>query len=202
MIVFCFSIVFLDWRAAVKHFILQCCFNGPHTILLFLRNPRTVLRLFLSSHRPPVHPQQVNYIGYQGKVITLTHHVTTCILGRTAQLHYISAFFNLSKAEPAITPEYHQGVRLGNEFTERRRGREYHMWVRNVFSYRLFFFCFSCGPTLNEDRERGSALDRGGEGRGRWEFIEELGIMCSGQSPTQLFSIQWESERWNVAGVG
>ncbi|KAM7399151.1 hypothetical protein PAMP_018440 [Pampus punctatissimus] len=51
------------------------------------------------------------------------------------------------------------------------------------------------GPTLNEDREQGSTLDRGGEGRGRWEFIEELGIMCSGQSLTQLFSIQWESKQ-------
>ena len=141
-------------------------------------------------------PQQVNYVGYQGKVITLTHYLTTCILGCTAQLHYISAFFNLSKAELAITPEDHQGVRLGNEFTEKEeRERVPYVGEKHVLIQAVFLLFQLCGPTLNEDREQGSALDRGGEGRGRWEFIEELGIMCSGQSPTQLFSIQWESKQ-------
>lgn len=102
------------------------------------------LWLFCLHTIPPRLPQQVNKVGYQGRVITLTHYLTVCILGHTAQLHYISAFSSLSKAEPAITPEYHQGVRLGNKFTERRKGREYHMWVRNMFSCKLFFFCFSC----------------------------------------------------------
>lgn len=65
------------------------------------------------------------------------------------------------------------------------------MGEKHVLMQAVFLLFQLHSPTLNEDREQGSALDR--EGRGRWEFIEELGIMCSGQSPTQLFSIQWES---------
>lgn len=69
------------------------------------------------------------------------------------------------------------------------------MGEKHVLIQAVFLLFQLRRPTLNEDREQGSALDRGGEGSARWEFIENLGIMCSGQSLIQLFSIQWESEQ-------
>lgn len=107
--------------------------------------------------------------------------------------------FKSSNAELTTTPVSHWGVMLGNKVRERRRGSavpyvgEEHVLIKAVF---LLFQL--CSPTLNEDRELGSSLDR----RARWGFIEELGIMCSGQSPNQLFSIRWESKLGNVAGLG
>lgn len=66
------------------------------------------------------------------------------------------------------------------------------MGEKHVLISAVFLLFQLCSHTLNEDREQGSTLDRREEGRGRWELIEELGIMCFGQSPNQLFSIQWE----------
>lgn len=97
--------------------------------------------------------------------------------------------FQLVRSRTSHNTRVSPGSKVGKQIHRKwERKREYHMWVRNMFSYRLFFFCFQlCSPTLNEDREQGSALDRGGEGRGRWEFIEELGIMYSGSPRPSCF---------------
>lgn len=107
--------------------------------------------------------------------------------------------FKSSNAELAITPAYHWGVVLGNRVRERRRGSAVpYVGEKHVLIKAVFLLFQLCSPTLDEEREQGSSLDR----RGRWGFIEELGITRSGQSPNQLFSIRWESKLWDVAGLG
>lgn len=111
--------------------------------------------------------------------------------------------FQLVKSRTSHNTRVSPGSKVGKRIHRKEeRERVPYVGEKHVLIQAVFLLFQLHGPTLNEDREQGSTLDRGGEGRGRWEFIEELGIMCSGQSPTQLFSIQWESKQWNVAGVG
>lgn len=110
--------------------------------------------------------------------------------------------FSLSKAKEKPN---NWGAPLGREVgkqiqRKKERQRVPYVGEKHVLINTVFLLFQLRGHTLNEDRQQGRRLDRGGKGRGRWELIEELGIMCSGQSLNQLFSIQWESERWNVAG--
>lgn len=69
------------------------------------------------------------------------------------------------------------------------------MGEKHVLIQAVFLLFQLRGPTLNESREQGSTLDRGGEGRGRWEFIEELGIMCSGSPWTSCFPFSGNPSR-------
>lgn len=104
--------------------------------------------------------------------------------------------FQLVKSRTSHSTRGLPGSRVGKQIhREEKRERVPYVGEKHVLMQAVFLLFQLHGPTLNEDREQGNALDREGEGRGRWEFIEELGIMCSGQSPTQLFSIQWESKQ-------
>ncbi len=104
--------------------------------------------------------------------------------------------FQLVKSRTSHNTRVSPGSKVGKQIHRKEeRERVPYVGEKHVLIQAVFLLFQLHGPTLNEDREQGSTLDRGGEGRGRWEFIEELGIMCSGQSPTQLFSIQWESKQ-------
>lgn len=102
--------------------------------------------------------------------------------------------FQLVRSRTSHNTGVSPGSRVGKQI-HRKKERVPYVGEKHALIQAVFLLFQLRGPTLNECREQGSALDRGGEGRGRWEFIEELGIMCSGQSPTQLFSIQRESRQ-------